>query len=242
MNPSTSMPGTWSCSTCCTARHCRALSLFEMLATTALLYSLTRRLFNERIGLCAAAFFAVTESVIFLGNFATYDATCLSLLALAAWIMVRTAGFRWPVFLLAALPAALAVGVKYAGLLFVPTIAVLPALAGWPERGRRVLLYPAAFAVAVAGLLVAALPLGGQASEPAMPATTTNRVQGVTPYGTILREAAEWGGVPFAAAVVGTIAYVWRVRTEPDEKIAPAGGRWRRAAVGVTLTGTALLP
>jgi hypothetical protein len=34
---------------------------------------------------------------------------------------------------------------------------------------------------------------------------------------------------------------VWRVRTEPDEKIAPAGGRWRRAALGVVLTGTALL-
>jgi len=219
----------------------RALSLFEMLATTALLYSLTRRLFNERIGLCAAAFFAVTESVIFLGNFATYDATCLSLLALAAWIMVRTAGFRWPVFLLAALPAALAVGVKYAGLLFVPTIAVLPALAGWPERGRRVLLYPAAFAVAVAGLLFAALRLGGKAYVTAIQSTTTNRVQGVTPYGTILREAAEWGGVLFAAAVVGTIAYVWRVRTEPDEKIAPSGGRFRRTALGTVLTGTALL-
>ena len=53
-------------------------------------------------------------------------------------------------------------GVKYAGLLFVPTIAVLPVLAGWPERGRRVLWYPAAFAAAVAGLLYGALRLGGQ--------------------------------------------------------------------------------
>ncbi len=93
----------------------------------------------------------MTESAIFLGNFATYDATCLFLLALAAWIMVRTAGFRWPVFLLAAPVAALAVGVKYAGLLFVPTIAVLPALAGWPLRGRRVLLYPPVFVAAVGG-------------------------------------------------------------------------------------------
>jgi hypothetical protein len=45
----------------------RALSLFEMLATTALLYSMTRRLFNERIALCAAAFFSVAEAVVFLG-------------------------------------------------------------------------------------------------------------------------------------------------------------------------------
>jgi hypothetical protein len=219
----------------------RALSLVEMLATTVLLYAMTRRLFNERIGLCAAGFFAVTESAVFLGNFATYDATCLFLLALAAWIMVRTAALRWPVFLLAALPAALAVGVKYAGLLFVPTIAVLPALAGWPERGRRVLWRPPAFAAAVAALLYEAVRLGGKAYATALGVTTTNRAQGGTPVAVIVREAGEWGGVLFAAAVVGTVAYVWRVRTEPGEKIAPAGGRFRRAALGTVLTGTALL-
>jgi hypothetical protein len=219
----------------------RALSLVEMLATTVLLYSLTRRLFNERIGLCAAGFFAVTESAVFLGNFATYDASCLFLLALAAWIMVRTAALRWPVFLLAALPAALAVAVKYAGLLFVPTIAVLPVLAGWPERGRRVLWYPAAFGAIVAGLLYGALRLGGKTYMTAISSTTTNRAQGTIPNTTILREAAEWGGVLFVAAVIGTVAYVWRVRTEPEEKIAPAGGRFRRTALGVLLTGTALL-
>jgi Dolichyl-phosphate-mannose-protein mannosyltransferase len=219
----------------------RALSLFEMLAVTALLYTLTRRLFNERIALCAAGFFSVSEAVIFLGNFATFDATCLFLLAGAAWIVVRTAAFRWPVFLLAAPVAALAVAVKYAGLLFVPTIAVLPALAGWPERGRRVLLYPLAFGVAVAGILYAALRLGGPAYLSAIKSTTTNRAHGAVPVVTLLREAAEWGGVLFAVAVIGTIAYVWRVRTEPEEKIAPAGGRVRRTALGVVLTGTALL-
>ena len=141
----------------------RALSLFEMLATTALLYSLTRHLFNERIGLCTATVFSVTEATIFLGNLATYGATCLSPPACAAWITVRTAGFRWPTFLLAAPLAALAVAVKYSGLLFVPTIALLPAVAGWPERGRRVLWYPLEFAPVVAGLLFAALRLGGHA-------------------------------------------------------------------------------
>jgi hypothetical protein len=75
----------------------RLVSLAAMLATTALLYSLTRRLFNERIGLCAAVVFSVTESAIFLGNFATYDAPALCLLAVAAWIVVRTATVRWPV-------------------------------------------------------------------------------------------------------------------------------------------------
>ena len=219
----------------------RMLSLVEMLSITALLYSLSRRLFNERIALSAAMLFSVCESAIFLGNFATYDATCLFLLACAAWIVVRTAGFRWPVFLAAAPVAALAVGVKYAGLLFVPTVAVLPALAGWPLRGRRVLLYPPAFGLAVAGLLYGALRLGGSAYSTAISSTTTNRVQGVTPVATLLREAAEWGGVIFVLALIGTAAYVRRVRTEPEELIAPAGGRFRRLCLGVILSGTALL-
>jgi 4-amino-4-deoxy-L-arabinose transferase-like glycosyltransferase len=219
----------------------RALSLIEMLATTTLLYALTRRLFNERVALCAAALFSVTASAIFLGDFATYDATCLFLLATAAWIMVRTAVFRWPVFLLAAPVAALAVGVKYAGLLFVPTIAVLPALAGWPARGWRVLLYPPAFVAAVGGLLYAGLRAGGPVYQAAISKTTTNRAQGVVTVTTFLREFAEWGGVIFVLAVIGTVAYVWRVRTEPDEQIATVGGRFWRAALGVVLTGTALL-
>ncbi len=219
----------------------RMLSLAEMLSITVLLYSLTRRLFNERIALCAAVLFSVSESAIFLGNFATYDATCLFLLACAAWIAVRTAGFRWPVFLMAAPVAALAVGVKYAGLLFVPTIAALPMLAGWPRRGRRVVLYPPAFVAAVAGLLYGALKLGGKPYMTAISSTTTNRVQGVTPVATLLRESAEWGGLIFLLALIGTAAYAWRIRTDPEELIAPAGGRFRRLCLGVVLSGTALL-
>jgi dolichyl-phosphate-mannose-protein mannosyltransferase len=219
----------------------RMLSLVEMLSITALLYSMSRRLFNERIALCAALLFSVCESAIFLGNFATYDATCLFLLSLAAWIMVRTAGFRWPVFLLAAPVAALAVGVKYAGLLFVPTIAVLPAVAGWPLRGRRVLLYPPVFIAAVGGLLYGGLRLGGTAYMTAISSTTTQRAQGVTPVTTLLKESAEWGGVIFVLAVIGTVAYVRRIRTEPEELIAPAGGRFWRLCLGLLLTGTALL-
>ena len=81
----------------------QAVSLLAMLATTALLYSLTRRLFNERVGLCAAVIFSVTESAIFLGNFATYDAPALcscSLWRRGSRCVRRR--FRWPVYLLAA--------------------------------------------------------------------------------------------------------------------------------------------
>jgi Dolichyl-phosphate-mannose-protein mannosyltransferase len=219
----------------------RALSLIEMLAVTAIVYSITRRLFNERAALCAVALFSVTETAIFLGNFATYDATCLFLLAVTAWIMVYTARSRWPLFFLAVPVATLAVAVKYAGVLWVPTIALLPPLTAWPDRIRRAWLSPICFLVAVGDLLFAALRLGGHAYMTAVKATTTNRGQGPIPVATILTDSARWGGLMFAVAVVGSVAYVYRVRTEPDEQLAPAGSRLRRASLGLVLTGTVLL-
>jgi hypothetical protein len=219
----------------------RAVSLAEMLATTALLYMLTRRLFNERVGLCAAALFSAQMSLIFLGNFATFDATALFLLAVAAWIGVRTAESRWPLFLLAAPVAALAVATKYAALLFVPTVVLMPAFAGWPRLGRRVLFYPLALGAFTALLVTAALRLGGPAYLRAIGSTTTARAQGITPIGTILTDSLKWGGALFAVAVFGAVAYAWRPRTERGERIAPAGSRLRRVAMGVVLTGTALL-
>jgi hypothetical protein len=220
------------------ARH---VSLLAMLGTTALLYSMSRRLFNERVALCAAALFSVTESAIFLGNFATYDASALFLLALAAWIVVRSAARRWPVYLLAAPLAALAVATKYAALLFVPTIAALAALAALPYLGRRALIRPAAFGLVVAGLLAAALKLAGRAYSQGVSFSTTDRASGTTPDSTLLHSCLLWGGVPFAVAVIGAVAYARRPRTEPDEIIAEPGGTFRRTALGVVLAGTALL-
>lgn len=224
----------------------RALSLAEMLAVTAMLYSITRLKFNERAALCSAALFAVSESAIFLGHLATFDATCLFLLAAATRIVVRWSGSRRPVFLLAAPLVALAVAVKYAGLLFVPTIAVLPAIAGWPARGRRVLLYPPAFAVTVAGLLYAALRLAGHADVDALKVTTLGRAHGSVPVLAVARETGAWGGVLMALAVAGAVGYATRARTEPrtergEKTVAASGGRWRRVALGAVLAGTAFL-
>ncbi len=219
----------------------RALSLLEMLATTGLLYTISRRLFNERVAICAALLFSVTMSVTFLGNFATYDATCLFLLAVTAWIMVRTALLRWPVFLLAVPVAALAVAVKYAGALFLPTIAVLPVLTAWPYRRRRVWAYPVVFGVLTAALLYAALKWGGHSYTEALSSTTTSRAQGTTPIGHIAWESLKWGGVVFLAAILGSVAYARRPRTDAEEEIAPAGSRLRRILLGLVLTGTALL-
>jgi hypothetical protein len=219
----------------------RALSLVEMLSITGLLYTISRRLFNERVAICAALLFSVTESATFLGHFATYDASCLFLLAVAAWIMVRTALMRWPAFLLAIPVAALAVAVKYAGALFLPTIAVLPILTAWPYRRRRVWAYPVVFAAGTGALLYLGLKWGGNSYHEALSSTTTSRAVGTTPITHIGWESVKWGGVIFFTAVFGSVAYAWRPRTDVEEEIAPAGSRLRRILLGLVLTGTALL-
>ena len=219
----------------------RTVSLIAMLATTGLLYSLTRRLFNERVGLCAAVIFSVTESALFLGHLATYDAPSLFLLALATWIVVRTAPFRWPGYLLAAPPIALAVATKYAAGLFVPTIVVLSALAAWPYHGRKALIAPAGLGAAVAALLGGALYLGGPVYMTGVRFTTTARFQGTAATSVLLRDSLVWGGLPFALALIGTVAYGIRARTEPGELVADAAGRAWRVTLGIVMTGTALL-
>jgi Dolichyl-phosphate-mannose-protein mannosyltransferase len=191
----------------------RALSLAEMLAVTVLLHSITRSLFNQRVAVYAAALFAVSEPVVFLGHLATFDATCLFLLASATWIVVRWSGTRWPVVLLAAPLAALAVAVKYTGVLYVPTIAVLPAIVGWSARGRRVLLYPPAFAAIVAGLLGGGLRLAGHGYDEAISATITSAAWGV-------------GIVVLALISVLTCALTWK----------------KQAVLGAVLIATAVVP
>ena len=219
----------------------RAVSLIAMLTTTGLLYSLTRKLFNERIGLCAAVIFSVTESALFLGHLATYDAPALCLLAVASWIVVSTAASRWPLYLLAAPIAALAVASKYAALLFVPTIAALAGLAAWPYRGRKALVPPFAFAAAVGAVLAGALYLAGPDYLAGVKFTTLERFEGNTPASVLLRDSFQWGALGFALALIGTVAYAIRPRTETGEQIALPGSRTRRIALGVVLTGTALL-
>ena len=219
----------------------RTVSLLAMLATTGLLYSLTRRLFNERVGLCAAVIFSVTESALYLGHLATYDAPALCLLALASWIVVRTAAFRWPVYLLAAPVLTLAVADKYAAALFVPTIVLLSGLAAGPRHGRLALIPPFALAAATGVLLDVALHVAGYSYLIGIEFTTTDRFAGTTPTTVLLRDCLQWGALPFALALIGAVAYAIRPTTEPGEQIAAPGGRLRRVALGVLLTGTALL-
>jgi hypothetical protein len=219
----------------------RLISLLAMLTTTALLYSMTRRLFNERIALCAVALFCVTESTVMLGSLATNDAASLCLLALASWIVVRTAPWRWRAYLLAAPIASLAVAADYWALLYLPTLALLAGLAAHPYQGRPALLRTLVFWAVTVELFAAAIAAAGGAYVSAAVNVMTARTPGPGQALHILAEGTKWGGILTAVAVVGAVGYAIRVRNEPNERIALPGSRPCRIALGTVLAGTALL-
>jgi 4-amino-4-deoxy-L-arabinose transferase-like glycosyltransferase len=220
----------------------RAVSLIEMLLVTTLVYSMTRRLFNERVALCAGIVFAVSEPTLYLGHLATYDASALCLLTIAAWLVVRTAAFRWPVYLLAAPIVLLAVATKYATLLFVPSLIALTGLAAPPERGGKALFgRPAALTAFFAVLCVGLVHVAGPDYMGGFKFTTLERFEGTTSTSSLLWDCAQWIGVQLVLAVIGAVAYARRPATETRTRIASAGTRLHRALLGAVLGGTILL-
>jgi hypothetical protein len=214
----------------------RAVSLLELLLSTVLVYLTSKRLFDEWAGLCAALVFAVAEPTLFLGNLATYDASALCLLGIAAWIVVRTAEFRWPVYLLAAPVLVLATATKYATLLYIPSVVALVGLTAARKYGWRMVALRLGVMVALLMVLYAALV---QAAGPDYMAgfkfTTLDRFEGNTPTSTLLRLCLEWVGVPFALAVYGAVLYAWE--SGPDM----TGSRRFRAVFGAIMCLTLLL-
>lgn len=227
----------------------RALSLVFMLGATCCVWGVARRLYGRPAAACAAALFAVAAPTLFLSRLATYDPMSLFLLSFSLWIVVATAR-RWAILVLLAVPpAVLAVGTKYAGLLFVPTIALVSVFAGryggreratgearrrgwWAAIGRGLL-----FCGAFGGLVYGWLRLLGPAYLTGITSTTTDRASGGDSLGYILRMAAELGA---GVAVLGFAGVV------VDARLARADGAKRgevvsRVLLSVALAGTALL-
>lgn len=212
----------------------RAFSLVCLLATTGIIWTLTRRLHGPAASILASALFATSAPTLFLSRFATYDALTILLLALAFWIVVRTAD-RHPAVALAAAPVlALAVAVKYAALLYVPTVVAVaglsePALAGRRGARRRGLSRALLLTAAVAGLLAAGYASLSHDMKLGITQTTTNRDTGGDPVSAIVRLSMVWCGWVFVLAVAGTVFEAVRRRERA------------RVMLAATLAGTALL-
>jgi 4-amino-4-deoxy-L-arabinose transferase-like glycosyltransferase len=138
----------------------RLLSLGFMLLVTLLVYQMTAFLYNRSSALVAAALFSIQGVVLYLGHFATFDAMCLFLLALATVLAVR-ADWRswWFTAAVVGVVLALAIAAKFAALLFTPSVVAILAWQLLRKHGwkQAVLAGTIAGAIAVTGLAVPAL-------------------------------------------------------------------------------------
>ncbi|MER5179614.1 glycosyltransferase family 39 protein [Streptomyces sp. NPDC002896] len=215
----------------------RLLSLLFALVATALLYSLTRRMFNERVASSAAAAYAVLQSTVVVGYYASPDALALMLVALAAWIVVYTDRAPALVVLAAAPVAALAAAVDHTSVLVLPTLLLLAVHTAWPYKGPA----KGILRGVVLGAGIAA-PLLVTGALTAIREGTLSRGQGSESSLSILSTSAQWSGLFLLLACGGAIAWVRRERmNEAVDMDSVPGSPLRRAALGLTLCATAAL-
>ena len=188
----------------------RILSLCFMLGVTTLLWGTAARLYGQRAALLATALFATLAGTQFLGAFATYDAMALFLLALAAWLGVRSAdGQGWArAILLVATGIVLvaADAVKYATALFTPVVIVVVAVTVWRKHGGRGGL---AAGLTVLGswllLVMVALMAGGREYWQGVTTSTLARPPSSFPVEAVLQRAYMWTSLILVLAALGAV-------------------------------------
>jgi hypothetical protein len=187
----------------------RALSLVFMLIATAALYGVTRRLWSSTApAVFATALFGWLGAVQVLGALATNDAMSLALLAVAAWIGVRTAALRvaarLSLLVVAAALLLLANAAEYISLLFDPIVIAVLCLASWRTRGWGAALVSGV----VSAVATAVLVFGAHKVR----FTALTSPAGDTPTARILVADGRWTGLLVALAVAGAITITWRQR------------------------------
>jgi hypothetical protein len=190
----------------------RAFSLACMLGVTAVGYSVTRTLFGQLAAVFAAAVYASTGVVLFLGRLATYDPMCLFLIALAAALAVHVSVGKRPWAALAIGPVlVLAILAKYAALLFVlPVFGLVAclsvALLGWRAGWRHGLVRLALALVSFVLSLGAAYEIIDKAALHALHGSTTNRTVGLkAPRLALFTHVLQMGGLVFLIALLGLL-------------------------------------
>lgn len=193
----------------------RLFSLVCMLGVTTIVYFVTERLFRRTTALYAAAVYAFSGVVLFVGRLATFDALCLLFIATATLVAVYGGSSARPWVTLAVGPAVvLAVLTKYAALLFVPSIFCLLAVcsltfSGWRRAALRLL-------AAIGSLSLAAFVayhLIDHAAVHAIRGSTTNRA--VANHGSrihLLEHALGLGAPVYGLAFFGVLLLLRRPR------------------------------
>jgi hypothetical protein len=202
----------------------RLLSACFMLGVTSLLWATTGRLYGRRAALLASGLFATLAGTQFLGAFATFDAPALFLLALAAWLGVRSADCslwtRTTLLVTAGVTLALADAVKYATALFTPVVLVVVVLTVCRQRGisagvtAGLTLFGSWLAV-----ILAAASAGGHDYWLGISTSTLNRPQSTAAVTAVLQRSYEWISLILVLAALGAVL---AIRSERRAKILPA--------------------
>lgn len=194
----------------------RLLSLFLMLVSSVCVYKIGRHLFSENVGLLAALIFALTGSVQYIGKYATYDAPCLTLIALAAAIgITRKSMYSAP--MVGALLSG-AVVTKYASLSLVPFVLLMTFVSTftaqryhWRWRLSRAILRGFIATLVFAGLLLAGYYLWGSGIAYGVKFTTTGRqALDPTPISYLLESLLFDIGLAYMLAIGGILLLMRR--------------------------------
>ena len=188
----------------------RVLSLCFMLAVTMLLWATAARLYGQRAALVAAGLFATLAGTQFLGAFATYDAMALFLLALAAWLTVRSADCseraRFALLVLAGATLAVADAVTYATALFTPVVLVVAAAVAWQRGlGRAVVLAPVTILCIWLALIVAAIRVAGPSYWTGVKVSTLHRAASDAAAAVVVQRAYVWTSLILVLAALGVM-------------------------------------
>jgi hypothetical protein len=194
----------------------RFFSLCCMLTATVCVYKIGRYLFNENVALLASLVFALTGSVQFIGKLATYDASCLVLVALASTLAItkRSTAIAPVIGTL----LAVATVTKYTALAIVPFVLLMTFLTALTAKGGRwrqnfphAVLRGGVAALAFAGLLLGGYHLWGSGIAVGVKFTTTGR-KALEPTSTsVLLQALLYDiGLTFAMAMGGTLLMLRR--------------------------------
>jgi len=202
----------------------RLVSCCLMLAVTSLLWASAARLYGRRAALLATGLFATLAGTQFLGAFATFDSLALFLLALGAWLAIRSADCpawaRLVLLLTAGASLSAADAVKYATTLFTPVVLIVAAFAVGRRHGRSAGL-AAGLTVFSSWLALAgsAMLAGGRDYWLGITTTTLTRPDASVPAAVILHRAYLWTSLIMVLAVLGAVL---GARSEIHGKLLPA--------------------
>jgi hypothetical protein len=194
----------------------RLFSLFCMLIANVCIYMTGRHLFSKNVGLLASVVFALTGSVQFVGKLATYDAPCLTLIAVATALAITKKSMASAAIVGTLL--AVATATKYAGLALVPFVLLLTFVATltakdfrWQPEFWRATLRGSVATICFAGLLLIGYHLWGSGIAVGVKFTTTGReALNPAPQTSLLKSLLYDVGLTWALALAGILVMIFR--------------------------------